>query len=339
MAKYDKAYKQIFSHAKMVEDLLRGFVQEDWIGALDYTTLEKVNGHYVAEDFKDRSDDVVWRIKLKNSKHWLYLYLLIEFQRRNDPWMALRMLVYIGLLYQDLIKSGVVGRKKGQLKKLPPVFPIVIYNGEDDWTAKQELSELMEPIPFFLAKYLPKQKYWLLDAGRTGEEALPQDDNAVAEMVRLKNSQNLETIQPIIRRLRKLLAAPEHDSLRRALTVWIKQVILNKTLLGEEENPDDDIVNDLDEVETMIEQRMNQWVKEMKQQARQEGLLEGRLEGKLEGRLEGEVTVLERQLTRRFGPLSEAVQQKLAEATQQQLESWTDRILDATRIEDVFITH
>ena len=55
MAKHDNAYKQIFSHAKMVEDLLRGFVNEDWVGALDYTTLERVNGSYVAEDLKDRS--------------------------------------------------------------------------------------------------------------------------------------------------------------------------------------------------------------------------------------------------------------------------------------------
>jgi hypothetical protein len=52
---HDNACKQIFSHAKMVEDLLRGFVNEDWVGALDYTTLEKVNGSYVAEDLKDRS--------------------------------------------------------------------------------------------------------------------------------------------------------------------------------------------------------------------------------------------------------------------------------------------
>jgi hypothetical protein len=37
--------------------------------------------------------------------------------------MALRMMVYVGLLYQDLIKEGPV---KGLL---PPILPIVLYNG------------------------------------------------------------------------------------------------------------------------------------------------------------------------------------------------------------------
>jgi hypothetical protein len=50
---------------------------------------------------------------------WVYLYLLIEFQSRVDKYMALRMMVYVGLLYQDLIKRGEVladGR-------LPPSCP------------------------------------------------------------------------------------------------------------------------------------------------------------------------------------------------------------------------
>ena len=84
---HDGSYKQIFSHPKVIEDLLRGFIHEDWAEQLDYFTLEKVNGSYVSEDLKDRSDDVVWRIKPKEGDQWLYLYLLIEFQSRIDRWM------------------------------------------------------------------------------------------------------------------------------------------------------------------------------------------------------------------------------------------------------------
>jgi predicted transposase YdaD len=65
-------------------------------------------------------------------------------------------------------------------------------------------------------------------------------------------------------------------------------------------------------------------------------LKQGLIEGKLEGKLEGEATVLHRQLTRRFGPLSEAIQARLDNATLEQLEQWTDNILDAATLEDVF---
>jgi hypothetical protein len=38
--------------------------------------------------------------------------------------MALRMLVYVGLLSQDLVKRGELVEGK-----LPPILPLVLYNG------------------------------------------------------------------------------------------------------------------------------------------------------------------------------------------------------------------
>jgi len=61
-------------------------------------------GSYISDDFQQLEDDIVWIIKVGGD--WDCLYLLIEFQIRVDKRMALRMMVYIGLLYQDLIKRG-----------------------------------------------------------------------------------------------------------------------------------------------------------------------------------------------------------------------------------------
>jgi hypothetical protein len=35
MADHDHAYKLLFSHPKMVRDLLEGFVKEEWLSELD----------------------------------------------------------------------------------------------------------------------------------------------------------------------------------------------------------------------------------------------------------------------------------------------------------------
>ena len=48
----------------MVEDLLRGFVLEDWISEVDFTTLETVSGNFVSDDLTDRHDDIIWRVRL-----------------------------------------------------------------------------------------------------------------------------------------------------------------------------------------------------------------------------------------------------------------------------------
>ena len=80
------------------------------------------------------------------------------------------------------------------------------------------------------------------------------------------------------------------------------------------------------------------------QQARDEGIeqgLERGMEQGLErgieqGRVEGERTVLERQLRRRFGPLSPVVAERLREASAADLETWAENLLDARTPDDVF---
>ncbi|UTY56702.1 hypothetical protein HPQ68_05595 [Massilia sp. erpn] len=37
-------------------------------------------------------------MEAESGRQWLYLYILLEFQSTPDPWMALRMQVYIGLM-------------------------------------------------------------------------------------------------------------------------------------------------------------------------------------------------------------------------------------------------
>ena len=46
--------------------------------------------------------------------------------------------------------------------------------------------------------------------------------------------------------------------------------------------------------------------------------------------------MLYRLLTRRFGPISETTQARLDNATLEQLEQWTDNILEAATLDDVF---
>ena len=52
----------------------------------------------------------------------LYILILIEFQSRVDPVMALRQLVYVASFYEDLYKQ----KRLTESGKLPPVLPIVL---------------------------------------------------------------------------------------------------------------------------------------------------------------------------------------------------------------------
>jgi len=68
----------------------------------------------------------------------------------------------------------------------------------------------------------------------------------------------------------------------------------------------------------------------------QDILQEGRQEGRQMGRQEGEVALLMRLLVKRFGNVSESIESRLTQATIADLELWSDRILDAQTLTDVF---
>lgn len=46
---FDGAYKTLFSNPEMIENLLRHFVQEDWVNHSDFSTLERVNASFVGD--------------------------------------------------------------------------------------------------------------------------------------------------------------------------------------------------------------------------------------------------------------------------------------------------
>ena len=71
------------------------------------------------------------------------------------------------------------------------------------------------------------------------------------------------------------------------------------------------------------------------QGARQEGWEEGMQQGMQQG----EARILEHQLIKRFGPLAEETCRCLAQAPPEQLEVWSERLLDAATLDAVFESH
>src|SRR5512138_191383 len=98
---HDGGYHLLFSDPRMAEDLVTGFVAQPWVAGLDFARMERVNAKLHAAGLQRRDGDLIWRVPFRGGGE-VYLYLLLEFQSQPDPWMALRVMVYTGLLYQHL---------------------------------------------------------------------------------------------------------------------------------------------------------------------------------------------------------------------------------------------
>ena len=260
---HDAAYKLLFSHPRMVEDLLRGFAAREWSGALDFTTLEKLPAEFVSGDRRQRRGDGLWRVRLRD--RWLYLLVLLEFQSTVERYMALRLLTYIGLLYQDLIRRGDL-EPGGEL---PPVLPIVLYNGRSPWTAALELRRTMAPVGETLARYQPAQRYFLLDVGRWAEDDLPRR-NLISALVRLERSRPGEGMKRAVGALIEWVG--KDRELGRAFAEWIGQVLVPRHS-GKEAPPPG---TSLEEIRTMLAETVQEWYAEAREMGREEARAEQR---------------------------------------------------------------
>lgn len=317
---HDSSYKFLFSTPELVRDLILGFVPDEWLHSLDYTTLEKVPGSYVSEDLRNRADDIVWRVKVGDE--WIYLYLLIEFQSSVDKYMALRMMVYGGLLYQDLIKRGEVladGR-------LPPILPIVLYNGNPRWSAATDVFDLIPPVPGLVEQFKPSLKYLLIDENAYSDNELASLRNLVAAVFRIEHPATPASIGELLGLLNGWLI--DRPDLRRMLAIWVRATLMRKPeyriLLPQ--------VDDLQELNVMLAERLEEWAHDYEAKGMQQGIQQGMQQG----RHQGESLALQRLLAKRFGQLPSDIANCLAAASVEEIETWFDRAIEARDLAEVF---
>jgi len=72
------------------------------------------------------------------------------------------------------------------------------------------------------------------------------------------------------------------------------------------------------------------------QQGMQQGLAEGRQQGLQQGKQQEGISILRRQIEKRFGPLAPALEERLSGLSIAELEDLPLRVLDAQSVNDLF---
>ncbi len=318
MGKHDSGYKLLFSYPYLVECLIRGFVPGSWIDRLDFSSLEPVREAHPRDEIGVRYDDMIWRLRWRDSGEWIYVYLLIEFQSADEAFMAVRVLDYDGGLYRQLVRA--LRPKRGE--KLPIVLPLVLYRGERAWTAAKDVFDLIAPAPPEIAPYLPHLRYLLLDANVFPADQLQEMHNPVACLLWLEGSETMN-MRPIDE-LDRLLSRPEDAGLQRAFSQWLTTTFLPSRMPGVTVP----LMEKLEEVKQMIAENAIDWSAQWRE--------EGWRKGEAEGRRKGEADLLLRQLSRLYGPLAAEVEERVRGAEADQLLEWGERVVTSASLDDVF---
>jgi hypothetical protein len=168
--------------------------------------------------------------------------------------------------------------------------------------------------------YRPQLRYRLVDESIFDAEDLAALSSPVADLFRIEKSEGWSEVRESVRRLRQSLPPAEAD-LRRAFETWLKKVVMPRLGLSQEEVS---TAATLEEVDTMLAEKIDRWNRELREKSLQEG------------RQEGEARILIRQLRLKFGPLEPEVEELVRSADADCLLGWSERILTAESLREVF---
>ena len=330
--KHDAGLKRLFSHRRMVADLLR-LLPDSLTEGIDLRTLRRLPAEHVGAALRRRFSDMPWRIdflppgrrpssgkgavppaadgspregaapsdpaslRAPALEHPGTCLLLVEFQSSVDLRMAARMLEYAVLLHGDLAREGrVLGPGGGP----PPLLPLVVYNGRRPWTAPVQLGRA-EGLPAGLAGMQPQFRYELLEVRRFDRDRLALGLRKSAAGVNfalayfaLENA-SAPDLPAALAAVARLLKAEGELDLAESFGMWVEAVL--EPCVGVRLPS----LMEMMEEPPMLAETLDEWAAEKYRLGQAEGMRRGRSKGRVEGRVEGERELLRRQAERRFG--------------------------------------
>ncbi len=235
--------------------------------------------------------------------------------------MAVRLLTYVGLLLEEVIRR----EKLKPEDRLPAVLPLVLHSGKRPWRAPRDLESLFVEVPPGLRRYLPRLRYLLLDAGRLDLDRPDLDENRIATLFRLEAAKSSEDFPLLTRKLADHLSQEKDPELRRVLNDWWISLV-QRTF------PGIIISGTLDLTEApMLEETAQEWKRQWLKEGRREGREEGLQAGLSEMR-----KVLLQQMSLRFGRLPRAIRRRVeAISSMPELRALARRVVLAESLQDL----
>lgn len=267
---HDIRYKKLFSHPQLIKELLESFVHEDFVKDLDFSTLKRLDKSFITDDFKEKESDLIYSISFKGTP--VYIFLLMEFQSSVDRFMALRFLRYICEFYQSL--------DKGNMEKLPAVFPLLLYNGDDKWTAETRFENLVEKL--IPGQYIPNFEYFKVAENEFSSDVLLQINNVLSAVFYIENS-GIEVLSKEVKKLYTMIKDEEIEVIDLFIR-WFNNYLGNIKDIDEEF----ETLSSLKEVPGMLATSLEVHDRKIADEARQMGVEQGIEQGIERGIKKGE---------------------------------------------------
>ncbi|WP_163859519.1 Rpn family recombination-promoting nuclease/putative transposase [Paenibacillus elgii] len=222
--RHDTSYRFLLSSKKLFVELLRSFVHKGWVQSIDETSVQEIPHSFVLQDFKRKEADLVYRVQLNG--HEVVFYLLLEMQSKVDFQMPYRLLLYQVEIWRYLLKDEKKARTNRKSFRLPPIVPIVLYNGKQRWTAHRQFRKLLSNEEMF-GRELLDFEYLLIDVARYTEDELLSLSNTIGSVFLLDQTENQGQMLERLGKLMHTIQQLPEDS-QQKFVAWMANILLQK---------------------------------------------------------------------------------------------------------------
>jgi predicted transposase/invertase (TIGR01784 family) len=323
---HDLVFKAVFGQPEHARGALRAIVPAALAEALDWSTLTLQPGSFVDPALRHQHTDLLYAATWRDGGETL-MYLLFEHQSGTptEGRMAERMLNY---------QVRIWGRWRAdhpKAKTLPMILPIVMYHGASPWSEPRSFDALLDvpaPLQLALEPYLVRFTYLLHDLSEISDDELRDGAmrTALAKLVVmcLKYARTRADFVRILGRwmdvAREVARAPHGLEALAQVMCYVLEV--NEYVESEE-------------LQELLEREIGPEAKDAIMTAGQRLIEQGRQQGIEQGRQRVQELLL-RLLRQRFGKEVDAgVEQRIAAASFEQIETWSARELSAATLAEV----
>jgi predicted transposase/invertase (TIGR01784 family) len=305
---HDKFFKEIFGKPDLAADFVRNYLPPAIVNSLDLASLEVQKESFVDDELQESFADLIYRVRLNQSHKTAFVCLLFEHKSRPDKWAVFQILSYLLKFWERC--------KKQKTKKLPLVFPILFYHGQDKWEYSPNLSTLFDhrelsPLAFAAWQtYTPNFSYYLCDLSALEETEIRGQAVVRAALLIMKNIARLHE-EPQLLNVWQSFGEVAHQSAVQYIRVMLKYASAANDKLTSEV-----VTHSLKRAfakrgEKIMAPFVQDWLRQGREQGLQEGRQEGRQKGRQEGRQEGFIELTMRLLEKRIGRITLAQQRTI----------------------------
>ena len=288
---HDNLFRKVFSDPPEAAGLLRPNLPAWLSSRLDWSTLTLQDRSYVDEELEASQSDLLFEVQWQardgqagagaagSEPQRLLLYVLFEHQSTPNRWMSFRLLEYCCRIWADALLAD------NKRRELPPIVPVVFYQGKRRWRHAREFGELFAAAAREWP-WTPRFEHLLVDqsqaaVGEVRGEALGR----VAQLALMAAARRRVSEA----RAALLMAAQHMGELARSGRIELFRAIVRYVITTQDKQN----VREFGEALRRHVPGPGGDMKTYAEELLQEGLRKGRQEGRHEGRQEGQLGTIE----------------------------------------------